>query len=151
MFLVTHAAIAAVLADRIGLGSAAAFAAGWASHYLADAVPHGDEQAGDWARRKNEVRRYALLAGIDAVILAAALASVFLAGGFDPAILAAAAGATVPDVLWGVEKTLGRTIFGPHLKFHHRVHNLFGWRLPLWSGLMFQTALAAFCWYAAAS
>ena len=146
MFLFAHAAIGAAAAPLTG-GPLPAFLVGWASHYLADAVPHGDESLGRWASSKNEIGRFAFLAGIDILILAAVLASVSAARGFDWTVLAGAVGATVPDFIWGLEKIFRRPgLFGPLQGWHERAHGLISRKLPTAAGLTLQFSVAALFW-----
>ncbi len=147
MFLIAHAAAGAALASSVD-SPPAAFIIGWLSHYLVDLIPHGDEAVGEWTKKGNEVRRFGLVAGIDGLLLAGVLVWLFLGrGGVEWNVLAAAVGATVPDVMWGIEKVAGRTLFGAHRRFHHRIHNYFHVRMPTWLGLSFQAAFAALLWY----
>ncbi len=146
MFLIAHAAAGAALAAPVAQ-PAAAFFIGWASHYLTDLIPHGDEAVGEWTKKGNEVARFGLVAGIDGLLLAGVLAWLFRTRGIEWNVLAAAVGATVPDVLWGLEKVAGRTLFGAHRRFHHRIHNYFRVRLPTALGLALQAAFAGLLWY----
>lgn len=147
MYLVTHAAIGATVAAAVTNEPAAAFCVGWLMHYVGDFVPHGDEPVGDWTRRGHEIFRFALIAGLDASILAFAVSWHAARHGWSWALFAAVVGSCVPDVSWGLEKVFDRKLFGPHQEFHHRVHDLLGVRLPLWLGLAGQTLLASALWY----
>lgn len=147
MYLVVHSAIGAVLASEVTHDPVTGFFLGWLSHYVADLIPHGDEQAGEWARRKNEIRRYLLLAGIDGTIVLALFLALTAHRGFSPLMLAAVGGSILPDVMWGLEKLFGKKVFGPLQRFHFAIHNHFRVRLPLWLGLLFQAALAVGSWY----
>jgi len=146
MFLFAHAAIGAAVAPLAG-SPLPAFLAGWVTHYLADAVPHGDESLGRWASARNEVGRFALLAGIDLLLLAGILAAVFAARGFDWTVLAGAVGATVPDFLWGLEKIFKRRLFGRFQSWHRLAHGLIRRKLPTAVGLALQFSVAAVLWY----
>lgn len=145
MYLVGHAAIGMAFASGTD-DPVLAFCIGWASHYVADFVPHGDEAAGEWVKRGHEVKRLLVLVGVDGAILLAAYGLFVAHRGFSPAPLAAAIGSTVPDVMWGLEKLFRRKLFGAHEKFHGLNHNFFRVRMPLWLGLAFQAALTAFLW-----
>lgn len=146
MFIVGHAAVGMTLAAATA-NPALAFGIGWLSHYLADFFPHGDEDAGEWAKRGNEVRRLAFLLSIDGAILLAASAWFIAHRGFSWAPCLAVVGSAVPDVLWGLEKLFKRKLFGPHEKFHGRNHNFFHIRLPLWAGILLQAAVTAALWW----
>ena len=147
MYLTAHAAAGAAAAGLLTANPLVAFGLGWLSHYVVDFIPHGDEAAGEWVSRGNEVRRLTLLFSIDALVLAALVAAQVMARGFSWVTLAAAAGSTVPDVLWGLEKLFGRRLFGPLQQLHGRVHNALGLRLPTWLGLAFQACFAGWFWY----
>jgi hypothetical protein len=145
MFLFAHAAIGAAVAPLAG-SPLPAFIIGWATHYLADAVPHGDESLGRWATARNEVGRFAFLAAVDLLLLAAILAAVFAARGFDWTVLAGAIGATAPDFLWGLEKIFKRQLFGPLQNWHKWAHGLIRHKLPTAAGLALQFSVAVVLW-----
>lgn len=148
MYLVGHAAIGMTLVAASGVTNpAAAFGVGWASHYFADFLPHGDEQAGNWTKKGNEVRRLMAIVAVDGALLLSAFAAFTWQRGFSPAAAAAAIGACVPDVMWGFEKLCKKKLFGFHGKFHSANHNFFDVRLPLWAGLVLQTAMSAALWW----
>ncbi|MEY4744925.1 MAG: hypothetical protein RL272_870 [Candidatus Parcubacteria bacterium] len=146
MYLIGHAAIGMTLAAGTN-EPVLAFGIGWLSHYLADLIPHGDEDAGEWVKRGHEVKRLLALVGIDSMLLLAAYAWFVAHRGFSPAPLAAALGSAIPDVMWGLEKVFKRNLFGWHERLHHKNHNYFRVRMPLWAGLAFQGALTALLWY----
>ncbi len=145
MFLVGHAAIGMTLAAGTD-NPVLAFVIGWASHYVADFIPHGDEEAGEWVKRGHEIKRLLVLVGIDGVLLAAAYGWFVMHRGFSPAPLAAAIGATVPDVMWGIEKVFKRKLFGAHERLHGLNHNFFDVRMPLGVGLALQAAVTCSLW-----
>ena len=145
MYLIGHAAAGVLLASGTN-NPAVAFGLGWLSHYLADFIPHGDEAVGEWTKRGNQVARLALIVMPDLALIAAALAATFAARGFSPSILAAAVGALVPDVLWGIETVFKRRLFGPHHKFHYRNHNFFHWKIPFGYGLVLQAMVTIGMW-----
>ena len=148
MFLIGHAAVGATIAQLAGIENpAAAFGVGWLSHYLADFVPHGDEPVGKWTAGPNGVRRLMGIVALDGLLLLGALGFVFAKRGFSWVTLAAAVGACVPDVLWGLEKLAGRRLFGPHGAFHLKNHNFFHIDLPLGVGLLLQGAVTAFLFW----
>lgn len=145
MYLIGHAAVGVLMASGTA-NPAAAFGFGWLSHYLADFIPHGDEAVGEWTKRGNQVARLALIVAPDLAFIAAALAAYFGVHGFAPSVLAAAIGALVPDVLWGLEIFFKRKLFGPHHKFHDRNHNFFRWKIPFVYGLCLQAVLTIGMW-----
>jgi hypothetical protein len=147
MYLVGHTAIGMSAVALTGVTNpAAAFAVGWASHYLADFLPHGDEEAGDWTKKGNEVKRLAAIVAVDGALLLA-LFGVFTAHrGFSLPMAMGALGSTVPDVLWGLEKLFKRKLFGFHEKYHYANHNFFDVRMPLWLGVLLQAIMTASLW-----
>ena len=148
MFLTAHSAIALAATAWTG-NPAAAFAVGWASHYLADAVPHGDEPVGRWAKAAGprEAWHLAVVTFVDLSFLAVAFAWFISARGLHLVHIAAIVGACLPDFMWGLEKVVGRKLFGPLGAFHSRVHNFAKVMLPLAVGLLGQAALAAALWW----
>lgn len=149
MFLVGHAPFGILAARAVGATTPlAAFVVGMASHYVADFFPHGDEQIGEWTKKGNELLRLIIVFAIDAVLLIAILASFFYAGKLTIADFAAAAGSVTPDALWGFEKLLRRTMFGPHEKFHNRNHNFFHIAIPWRVGVAMQAVVVTALWFA---
>lgn len=147
MYLTAHAAAGAAAAGILTANPAAAFGLGWLSHYLVDFIPHGDEAAGEWTKKGDEVRRYLLLSGVDGTIVAALFLVQAAGHGFSWVTAAAIVGSTVPDVLWGLEKVFKRRLFGPLQGFHSAVHNRLRIMLPTWLGLLVQAAVAGWFWY----
>lgn len=149
MFLIGHAAVGATFVQLAGVENpVAAFGIGWLSHYLADFIPHGDEPVGKWTEGPGGTRKLFFLVAVDGCLLSLALAVVFLSRqDFSWVTLAAAAGACVPDGLWGLERLVGRKLFGPHGAFHFKNHNFFHIHLPLAVGLVLQALVTFFLWY----
>jgi hypothetical protein len=145
MFLIGHAAVGIALAS-VTTNPAAAFGIGWLSHYLADFLPHGDEELGEWTKRGNEVLRLLAFVSVDGAIMLAALAAYFHIHGFSWPVLAAAFGSTTPDVMWGLEKLCKRKLFGFHERFHCRNHNFFQVRMPLAAGIAVQALVTSLLW-----
>jgi hypothetical protein len=146
MFLTGHAAVglvATVWTNNPTIG----FFVGWLSHYAADAVPHGDEDLGEWAKGPHELRRLALAMALDLSVLA--LAYWLLTDRFgwrlDHALVIF--GACLPDFMWGFERLVGRRLFGPLQVWHHRNHNRWQVRIPAWLGVPLQLAATAGLWW----
>lgn len=147
MYLINHAAIGIALTSAIGATHpVAAFGVGWLSHYLADFFPHGDEQVGEWAKRKNEIPRILGVVAIDGVLFLAAFAWYTSAHGFSLSAAAAALGSFVPDIMWGLEKLAGRKLFGVFERLHTWNHNFFKIHIPMKAGIPLQIALAVALW-----
>ncbi|OGL74569.1 hypothetical protein A3C96_01765 [Candidatus Uhrbacteria bacterium RIFCSPHIGHO2_02_FULL_60_10] len=148
MFLLTHAAIGATAIAAAGIASpVGAFGLGWLTHYLADAVPHGDEAVGVWARGPGGVRKLAAAAFADCGLIAMTLAIGYVFDRLSWPLAAAAVGATVPDFMLGFERIAGRRLFGPLGPFHERLHNFLKIDFPLPVGLVAQGLLAVLLWW----
>ncbi len=146
MYLTAHAAAGAVAAGILTGDPIVAFGIGWLSHYAVDFIPHGDEAAGEWTKKGNEVRRYLVLFGIDGAILATLFLTLIATRGSSWVTAAAVVGSTVPDVMWGMEKVLKKRLFGPLRTFHSAVHNRLRVMLPTWLGLLVQAVFAGWFW-----
>ena len=147
MFLVGHAAVGAILASASGTDNAAiAFGIGWLSHYLADFVPHGDEEVGEWTKKGNEVKRLIAIVSIDGAILLACSAAYIASHGFSWTIASAIVGSAVPDVIWGLEKVRRKQLVPVLEKFHHLNHNYMHFRMPVAAGLFVQAVVTTAMW-----
>ena len=148
MFLVTHSAVA-LLATRWTNNPAIAFGVGLLSHFVMDALPHGDEGLVYAIRRdrRREIAWFTLVMIIDLLLLGLGFAWMVTHAGFRLAEAFAIAGACLPDFMWGFEKVIGRRVFGLFSVFHDRCHNVKKIVIPSWYGLPLQLALAAGLWY----
>lgn len=129
MFITVHAATGALIGQHIN-NPLAAFAVGFASHFLVDAIPHGDEHLVFAPRNSAEVKYQLKHIKLDS---AAGIAFTGLSFGFkvyaNP--LSAAFGifgAVLPDVLIGLYelselKKWQRKLFCRFKRFHHWCHN----------------------------
>ncbi|KPJ85169.1 hypothetical protein AMJ57_04075 [Parcubacteria bacterium SG8_24] len=146
MFLVGHTAIglavASVTASPVG-----AFVLGLASHYAADAIPHGDEFVGRWAKRGNEPGRVAAVAALDGLIAMSIVLAFLPRAGQLSVVAAAVVGAVLPDVLWGLELLSDRRMLRGLGRFHKWIHNHFRIERPRALWLTLQFVLAALVWY----
>lgn len=158
MQLIGHAAVGITLARAVGATHpVAAFGVGWASHYLADFFPHGDEGVGAWAKQGNEVARFAGIFLIDGLVVLATFAVYGVSRGatwqdwhsWTPLLPAALAtlGSFVPDLLWGFEKLIKRSLFPRLEKLHAANHNHLKIDLPFRYGMPLQLAVAALLWW----
>lgn len=147
MYLTAHAAVGGVIGAALTANPLLAFGCGWVSHYFVDFIPHGDEPAGEWTKKGNEVRRYLLLFGVDGLLLFMLYLAQVRTHGFSWPLAAAIVGSTVPDVLWGLEKLFRKKMFGPLRRLHSAVHNRLKIMLPTWLGLLVQAAVAGWFWY----
>jgi hypothetical protein len=148
MYLVGHAAVGVAFVTAAHIKNpVAAFGVGWLSHYVADFFPHGDEAAGEWAKKgKSEVRRILALVAVDATLLLAIFAVYLSRQGWSWPVAAAIAGSALPDVMWGLDKVFKRTLVRPLERLHNANHNFFDVRMPLWLGVALQAAVAGSLW-----
>jgi hypothetical protein len=148
MFLVGHTALGIAMAATVGATNpVGAFAVGWLSHYIVDFAPHGDEKVGEWAHAGNVITRMAIALAIDVALIMVAAGIYIAVAGFSWWACLAAVGATVPDVLWGMEMFFKRKLFGWHEQVHHANHNAAGIRMPLWLGLGLQAVVTVAAWW----
>jgi hypothetical protein len=149
MFISVHTAIGVTATSALGVSDPAlAFTVGWLLHYVADAIPHGDERLGSWAmRHRHPVRTMALIFSADFLIAAVSVTAVSLHVGFSWPLIFAAVGSAVPDCLLGLEMALGRRNLSWLTRFHVLVHKANGFVYPLKYGLPLQAGLVALIWY----
>jgi len=103
MFLTVHATAGAILGSQIS-NPAAAFLAGYLSHFVLDAIPHGDDHLFANLSRKRWVVALAITAATDGLV---ALLWLLLLDfhhllPLTLSVAAGAFGAVVPDLLSGV-------------------------------------------------
>lgn len=147
MFLIGHSAVA-LAATAWTDNPALALVVGFASHFVMDAIPHGDEAVGRFAKRSGrEVRWFVIFMLADLALIAGAYAWLLSRISFHWAPLFAIAGACAPDFMWGFERLLGRKVFGPVSGWHHVIHNFLKVEMPLWLGMSLQAALSAVLWW----
>ncbi len=128
MYSPVHATAGLLLAEALP-NPTLAFVAGVASHYLLDAVPHGDSRFGEWLRARDPFHRIAFVESLDfgiATLLVMALL-LGLPNPDIPKLVAGAVGGVIPDLLWGFRFLFDRA--GWHipgltrfLHWHDRVH-----------------------------
>ncbi|MEA3249890.1 MAG: hypothetical protein U9Q03_06100 [Patescibacteria group bacterium] len=149
MFLTVHSAIGVTAVTAIGITNpAAAFALGWALHYVGDAIPHGDERIGDWVLESDRsVRRAIPFFAGDFAVMSAAFLMYSMSVGFHWHFAAVVAGSILPDVMFGMEMVFKRNVFGFLTPLHKKAHRLTGVRLPLWLGLSGQAIIALLLWF----
>jgi hypothetical protein len=123
MFITTHAALGALIAQQIPGMPLIAFALGIASHFLSDIIPHGDtKQYKDYVTGRNRMRSLAY------VTLDGAVAVYFLLFLFNTGIPTdrftvsmGIAGGVLPDLL----VALYEVFRVPGLRWFHRLHFFF--------------------------
>ena len=149
MYVTLHAATGALAAMTLFPGNwPAAFLLGLASHFVLDAIPHGDEASPELVADWKRFIRYAAIwgAGDLAILTVLVIWWVFTYGVYW-VFLAAVVGAILPDVMWGFGAMIGKpTLFGFLDRAHKNNHNPLKIKLPLWFGLTCQIAIAAILW-----
>ncbi|HCC22293.1 hypothetical protein A2480_00005 [Candidatus Uhrbacteria bacterium RIFOXYC2_FULL_47_19] len=149
MFITAHAAVTVTVATTLGVDQpAATFVLGWLLHYFGDALPHGDESLGEWAKRgRVPAIRIGLMCLIDLAALSVALLWCQSQGVLTPAVWAAIVGSAVPDLLVGLELVLGKPITGPLAWLHEAVHRSINFVYSPWIGVPLQVILAGVLWW----
>ncbi len=104
MFIAVHAAAAIAATQNLG-SPALAGLFGLASHFILDMIPHGDDylldrlHARGWSTRRFVITFGAADIATWVILLAWLVRSGVVVG---PIAIAAAAGAALPDLLWGI-------------------------------------------------
>lgn len=132
----------------------AAFLAGVGSHYLLDAIPHGDTGVGDWLRGGHAKRRIVTVETVDLGL--AAIVTLALVAGHPSSwwlkLVAGAIGGIVPDLLWGARFVLdsanikipGLTRFLHwHDRWHSWGHARHPYDIPFVAGLVVQFVMVS--------
>ncbi|HEU0051252.1 MAG TPA: hypothetical protein VFQ60_04335 [Patescibacteria group bacterium] len=123
MFVTTHAAIGALVAEQFPDHPFLAFALGIASHFLSDMIPHGDGNLYKGYVAGSKVKRAIAYVVIDSVIAILLVLFLFNTKVFENrlGISMGIAGGVLPDLLVAIyEVTKIR-----FLKWVHRVHFFF--------------------------
>ncbi|TSC75817.1 MAG: Uncharacterized protein G01um101431_1144 [Parcubacteria group bacterium Gr01-1014_31] len=155
MFLTVHAA-AGVVAGTFIPNPLGAFAAGMASHFLLDRVPHYDPPIVDGTAKdgvlKNPVfRRFVAVAMFDLAI--ATLLTIGLAARLTPnawvSLAAGAFGGVLPDLLFGLYRLTDSRSLRAYNTWHHNNHfNPKKYPVTFVSGMSTQLVTLAFCLFA---
>ena len=141
MFLTVHAPVGAAIGALAG-EPVSAFALGVLSHFVLDAIPHGDERLGNVPDRAAKIRLFVKLAALDGLIMLMVLAYLFTPWVAIPslAVLAGILGGIMPDFLQGFSELLpGNRPLAAFRRFHDYMHvHLIPWESPLMVGLVTQ-------------
>ncbi len=161
MYLTTHAAVGILISEAVKNPTEAFFFA-FASHFVLDIIPHGDEHVEEWARKKS---RYALfVAVVDIGLLTALLGSLYTTNNLPRVALLSAGiiGSILPDFLsivfpvihqytnwfflirlfhWAQRKLGLPYLWRGHNWFHHVMHRVIHKRISLTKGLIMQVAI----------
>lgn len=146
MFLTVHASVGAVLGDQFENPNVAGIV-GFASHFVLDAIPHGDERIGAWLIAPGHTFWVGVLFLLD-IITAFAILSLFFVSGLlhNPiAAFTGALGAVLPDVLVGFSE-LKQKFFPDFKAFHNAAHLLLKNPVSPVTGYFVQVVTFWFAW-----
>jgi hypothetical protein len=131
MILSTHAVVGGALASLSPSHPVAAFAVGFASHFVIDAIPHWDYPlrsisvapgARNQVRLTSALARDLALIGFDAIVGLALAIGIFATPATIVAILAGAVGAMLPDPLQFVHTLYPHEPLASLQRFHRWIH-----------------------------
>lgn len=155
MFLTVHAVVATVIGENTS-NAFLAFVFGFVSHFILDAIPHGDQDFGKkvFGLRLPEIKkdeRFKLMAiygGMDAFTLAVFLIFLFENFAFaqNAAVVWCIIGAILPDFLIFIYKLTETRFLTWFHKIHQFTHLVVSQRMkydiPLKVGVVFQICVA---------
>ena len=168
MFLTPHTDVALAIKQSTG-NPVLAFVVAWVSHFLLDLVPHGDRNLDTHAHKFGGLSRtfeklfpskfssvdkkvrdkqtmIAVVGIIDAVLAGILFVAVWVYGSYFNFWVAffAAAGATLPDVIWGMYVFFPKLVFlEKYQRFHRWWHHLLSDPLSLKAGMVLQGLVLA--------
>ncbi len=142
MFLTVHATVGAIIGQyspNIWL----AFIFGVISHYLLDAIPHGDETLGGKDKKnvsKKDIIFIIKIASLDGTTMSIFLAYLYFQGFINISlpILAGVAGSIVPDFMNGIYLLTKSKFLEKSSLFHFNLHFIFKTSVSLKVGLVIQ-------------
>lgn len=139
MFLTIHAAAGASL-SILTTNPLIAFILGFISHFILDAIPHGDEHIDQWTTKYSFKQRIAVIAlidfGVASFILGTALPELIIAKPLI--ILFGMAGGVMPDIIQGIVLGQSNFLAKTYTKIHLWFHKLSQIKIPLSYGLLLQ-------------
>ena len=151
MFMVTHAAVGALLGGAVNNGPLA-FITGFASHFVLDMIPHGDEGMLDHYKsgRGSRVRRAVAYVTVDATVTIFSILTILsnAPASMHTAMKWGIVGGVLPDLMVGLyEATKSKWLRGYtawHHKNHHRIIGKYrhGKDIPFKWGLAYQVLAA---------
>lgn len=125
MLLLSHAAAGALIAQAVP-NPILAFALSFVSHFVMDAIPHGDTHQYERYKRRERVRRAVAYVTMDAILAITFVQTLFRFApiAYPDATLAAIVGSVLPDFLVGLyDFGRVRALQGFH-DFHFKIHYL---------------------------
>lgn len=147
MFLTVHASVGALLGETLG-NEVGAFGAGFASHFIFDIIPHGDEPIGEIFLQSKKHLPLALLFVLDFAVAVVLVGGMAMLGIFTnpTAALSGALGATLPDIMSGLSTISKKLLWPWFYKLHEINHQLFGRPVSVPVGAVIQVATFVIVW-----
>ncbi|MBI5733432.1 MAG: hypothetical protein HY973_00615 [Candidatus Kerfeldbacteria bacterium] len=148
MYLTVHSSAALVIAKFIP-NPLVAFIAGLASHFVLDAIPHGDEHLmREHFPTWRNLRRPVGAAVIDGIVM---LFLLLIYVATTPLISYTTlgltiAGAVLPDLLQAIYIVFKPSWLKWFYSFHLKIHNFTGHKIHWTQGLLVQGMVLAACW-----
>jgi len=148
MYLTVHAAAGLWLATYTA-NPIVAFFLGLISHFILDAIPHGDEHVGHGLlTRWHAIKRLVGATTIDGIILVF-FTLIYIAT--TPAanttiVLASLAGAILPDLLWGIYLLIPFRALRWYYNFHSSIHNPARHKMHWQYGIFIQVLIFTALW-----
>lgn len=162
MYLTTHAAVGILISQGVQ-SPLAAFGLSFASHFVLDVIPHGDENVETWAREKG--KRALLVASIDVGLLSLFVISLYATNNLSKIAVTQAGifGAVLPDLIAIVFPVLHQftnwfflvratdkiqhwlqlhRLWRGHNMLHHFTHRIIHKHISLTKGIIMQTIIA---------
>lgn len=145
MFLTVHAS-SGIIAGILIQNPVLAFITGFISHFIIDAIPHGDTAFQHEKNEKERIKVMAAAAIIDGLILVIYLCTIFY---YHPELLiwsvvAGILGAIIPDFLMGLYMLTKIKIIWPFYRINYYTHYFedkkirLPMRIKFWSGFAIQ-------------
>lgn len=141
MFLTAHAITAAVIVENLDIQSSVfAFVFGFLSHFILDAIPHGDEGLDEGKGFVRVLWTWALADGLVLTFMLLLLLP-YAPWLLSIPVLAAMIGSIAPDALQAVHHLIFP--IPRYMRLHNRCHEHFGKRIGIRYGLLLQGGLVA--------
>jgi hypothetical protein len=142
MYITVHAAAGGAIGQFIS-EPWLAFALGFISHFILDAIPHGDENLKKLGWFKTLMKQHVGFGLID--FAGVLLTSILWINTSDlnqlTGVLAGIAGAIAPDALWGFHEFTKSPLLNSYRKFHNNLHHVFKKKITLMQGFALQIPL----------
>ncbi len=161
MYLTTHAAVGILISQGV-TSPLTAFGISFASHFVLDIIPHGDENVETWAREKG--KRALLVATVDVAVLSAFVLSLYATNNLPKIAVTQAGifGAILPDLIAIVFPVIHQytnwfflvritnklqhwlqfhRLWHGHNMLHHFTHRIIHKHISLRKGIVMQTVI----------